>query len=162
VRQNNLRWAIVVAMIALTACSSSSKSNSPATSAAPTSTTAAAASATTTVSIGTTKFGQVLVNGTGKTAYIYDKDSAGTTKCTDACATVWPPLAVTGTATYGTGLAASMFSTITRSDGTRQLTVNGAPLYTYSGDTNTGDTTGQGLGDFYVAGSNGKMIGHGA
>jgi predicted lipoprotein with Yx(FWY)xxD motif len=104
--------------------------------------------------------GQVLVNGAGKTAYIYDKDSVGTTKCTDACATVWPPLAVTGTATYGTGLAASMFSTITRPDGTKQLTVNGAPLYTYSGDTKTGDTTGQGLGDFYVAGSNGKMIGH--
>jgi len=160
VRRHNLCGAIVVAVITLTACSSSSKSSSPATSAAPTPTTAAPASAKTTVSIGTTTLGQVLVNGAGKTAYIYDKDSVGTTKCTDACATVWPPLAVTGTATYGTGLAASMFSTITRPDGTKQLTVNGAPLYTYSGDTKTGDTTGQGLGDFYVAGSNGKMIGH--
>ena len=53
-------------------------------------------------------------------------------------------VAVTGTPTFGTGLTASMFSTITLSDGTKQLTVNGSPLYTWQGDTKAGDATGQG------------------
>jgi predicted lipoprotein with Yx(FWY)xxD motif len=141
-----------VAVIALAACSSSSKSAaSPPTSAAP-------VSGGVTVSIGTTKLGKVLVNSAGRTLYVSAKDAGGSTKCTGECALAWPPVGVTGTATYGIGLSASMFSTITRPGGTKQLAVNGKPLYTYSGDTNAGDTTGQGLGDFNVEGSNGNKI----
>jgi len=160
VRRSKVRYitrALAVA-IALAACSSSSKSATPPTSAA-SSTTVTTVPAPT-VSVRRTPLGTVLVNNAGRTLYRYDKDSAGTSKCTDACASVWPPLAPSGTATYGTGLRPAMFSTITRADGTKQLAVNGSPLYTYSGDQRAGDTTGQGLGDFYVVGSNGNMIGH--
>jgi predicted lipoprotein with Yx(FWY)xxD motif len=150
--------ALAVAVsVALAACSSSSKASSPASSAART-TVSAASSAT--VSVRHTHLGNVLVNSAGRTLYRYDKDTAGTSKCTDACTTVWPPLAVSGTLTYGANLRPAMFSTITRPDGTKQLAVNGSPLYTYSGDLRPGDTSGQGLGDFFVAGSNGNMIGH--
>jgi predicted lipoprotein with Yx(FWY)xxD motif len=136
----------VAATLMLAACSSSSKSVTPTTSPAAT------------VSIRSTRLGNVLVNGAGRTLYLYDKDSAGTSKCTDPCTTVWPPLAASGTPTYGSGLRAAMFSTITRPDGTKQLAVNHLPLYTYSGDIKAGDTTGQDLGDFFAAGPNGTTI----
>jgi Secreted repeat of unknown function len=41
-----------------------------------------------------------------------------------------------------------MVGTTTRSDGNPQVTYNGHPLYTYSGDQNPGDTNGQGLTNF--------------
>lgn len=34
---------------------------------------------------------------------------------------------------------------ITRTDGTRQLTIDGLPLYTYAGDSKPGSTAGQGV-----------------
>jgi predicted lipoprotein with Yx(FWY)xxD motif len=149
----------VLAALAAAACSSSSK---PATSATspPGSTVTTSAATGATVSIGTSHLGKVLVNQAGRTLYIYDKDTPGVTKCTGQCPLAWPPVVATGTATYGAGLSASMFSTLKRPDGSRQVTVNGLPLYTYTGDAKAGDATGQGLGDFYAAGSNGKMIGH--
>ena len=161
-RRTNVQLAalLLLAPASLGACASSSKSSPAATSAPPV--TRAAPTAHSTVSTGTTKLGKVLVNGGGMTLYLYDKDSPGTTKCAGVCSSVWPPLVVTGAVTYGGGLSASMFSTITRADGTKQLAVNGRPLYTYTGDLERGDTTGQGNGDFYVAGADGKMIGHAA
>ena len=54
------------------------------------------------------------------------------------------------TPTYGAGLSAAMFSTITRSDGTKQLAVNGKPLYGWIADKQPGDTTGQGVNGFHV------------
>jgi predicted lipoprotein with Yx(FWY)xxD motif len=41
--------------------------------------------------------------------------------------------------------------TITRDDGTRQVTLNGLPLYTFAGDAAAGDTTGQGKQGFWWA-----------
>jgi len=148
----------ITVTVALAACSSSSKAAPPPTSGAALTTVTAASSAT--VSARSTHLGNVLVNRAGRTLYLYDKDAPGTSKCADACTTVWPPLAVSGTPTYGAGLRPTLFSTIARPDGTKQLAVNGLPLYTYSGDLAPGDTSGQDLGDFFVAGANGKMIGH--
>lgn len=142
-------------VLVLAACSGSSKSASSATTSV---TSTPVTSVSMTVSIGTTKLGRVLVNSAGRTLYMYDKDTGGFSKCSGACVTVWPPLVVTGPPTFGAGLSASMFSTITRSEGTKQLVVDGHPLYTYSGDTKAGDTTGQGLGDFFVVGPTGKRI----
>jgi predicted lipoprotein with Yx(FWY)xxD motif len=164
--QQTLRYLTVAALAALTlvACSSSAKSSatttptSPATSyGAPTPTTTgttSAGSTTTkaTVSTATTKLGTVLVDSEGKTLYTSSGDTKpGTSSCTGSCATIWPPLAVTGAATYGAGLTASKFTTITRSDGTKQLAYNGKPLYTFASDAKPGDTTGQGVGGFTVA-----------
>ncbi len=166
--RSGLRCVVVAALaaIACAACSSSSKSSSPTTqpAAAPTTiatapTTASASTpssgvtdANVTVAIATTKLGKVLVDRNGMTLYTSAGDtSPGTSSCTGQCAAVWPPLAVSGTATYGTGLTASKFTTITRSDGTTQLAYNGKPLYSFASDSAPGDTSGQGVGGFSVA-----------
>jgi len=90
------------------------------------------------------------------TLYIYAKDPGnGTSTCTGQCLSVWPPATVTGTPTYGTGTPpASDFKV----SATKQLVVNGFPLYTFTSDKAPGDTTGQGIGDFYVVGADGKKI----
>jgi predicted lipoprotein with Yx(FWY)xxD motif len=104
-----------------------------------------------TVSIRTASLGKVLVDKKGLTLYIWDKDAtAGNSTCTGACSTVWPPVTVTAMHTYGARLTASMFSVIIRADGTKQLAVNGKPLYTFASDTKPGDVKGQGVNGFHA------------
>src|SRR5207244_8148602 len=84
----------------------------------------------------------ILVNAQGITLYRYDRDSAGTSNCTGSCATVWPPLAAAvGTPTAGSGVT-GMLATISRADGSKQVTYNGMPLYTFEQDAQAGDATG--------------------
>ena len=85
------------------------------------------------------------------TLYIWDKDTTpGKASCTGQCAQAWPPLYVTGTAAVGAGLTAAMFSTVTGPNGSKQLAVNGKPLYRWQADKAAGDTTGQDVNSFYV------------
>ena len=80
------------------------------------------------------------------TLYKFSADSAGKSACNGTCATAWPPVTVaTGSTPKGGSGAGGTFGTITRSDGTRQVTYNGDPLYTFSGDSAAGDTNGQNL-----------------
>src|SRR5437879_5201012 len=80
----------------------------------------------------------ILVNAQGMTLYRYDKDTAGTSNCTGSCASVSPPLtAVGGTPTGGPGVTGKL-ATISRADGTKQVTYNGASLYTFQQDTKPG------------------------
>ena len=86
----------------------------------------------------------------GITLYRYDKDSAGTSNCTGSCATVWPPLAAAGgTLTGGSGVTGTL-ATISRADGSKQVTYNGMPLYTFQQDAKPGDATGDGVNSFHV------------
>jgi predicted lipoprotein with Yx(FWY)xxD motif len=156
-----------IAALALAACGSSSKSSSSktTTTSASTSTTAASATTTTaaaaaaTVATAQSSLGMILVDSKGMTLYVWDNDTtAGMSSCTGVCATAWPPLMATASPTYGAGLSAAMFSTITRADGTKQLAVNGKPLYLWMGDTKPGDTHGQGVNGFHVVGVNGQKI----
>lgn len=92
-------------------------------------------------------YGPILVNGDGLPLYIYSQDTqnGGTSACTDEeCVAEWPPLTTEGTATAGPGAIQSLLGTITREDGTIQVTYNGWPLYLYSGDTSSETTNGQG------------------
>jgi hypothetical protein len=66
--------------------------------------------------------------------------------CTGACASAWPP--VTGTATAAGSAKASDLGTITRSDGTKQVTYDGHPLYYFVGDSGPGTASGQGSDNF--------------
>ena len=166
------------AALALAACSSSSKSTSasggttapastapaataPAATTAPTTAASSSPSSTATVSSGmnATIGKAILVDSAGMTLYVWDKDTTpGKASCTGVCATAWPPLYATGTPTYGTGLSAAMFSTVTGPNGGKQLAVNGKPLYLWSADKKAGDATGQGVNGFYVVGVNGQKI----
>jgi predicted lipoprotein with Yx(FWY)xxD motif len=98
--------------------------------------------------------GQIVTTGTGMTVYRYDADSAKPSKsnCTGGCASAWPPVLVTGSAMpQVTGVSSSLVGEVTRSDGSKQLTLDGWPLYTYAGDSSAGATSGQGSGGVWWA-----------
>jgi predicted lipoprotein with Yx(FWY)xxD motif len=167
-RTSRLRFFAVaaVAALALAACSSSDKTASPATN--PTSTTAAETPTTSTVppttagpktvSLASSSLGQILVDSKGMTLYIDENDKPGAPACTAACLAAWPPLAAPAAPTFGPGLDASKFATVTAADGTKQLAVDGFPLYLWVNDTKAGDVTGQGVNGFYVVGADYKKV----
>jgi predicted lipoprotein with Yx(FWY)xxD motif len=101
-----------------------------------------------TVGVASTGLGQVLVDSQGRTLYLFQKDSGTTSACTGACAASWPPLRATGQPTVGGGANASLLGTAPRSDGGPQVTYNGHPVYTFTGDHKAGDTNGQGVNAF--------------
>jgi predicted lipoprotein with Yx(FWY)xxD motif len=84
---------------------------------------------------------QVLVDSQGMTLYWFAIDTPSKSNCSGQCATYWPP--VKGPLTAGSGVTGTL-GTITRSDGTKQATYMGHPLYTYIGDKSPGQATGNG------------------
>jgi predicted lipoprotein with Yx(FWY)xxD motif len=113
----------------------------------------------TAVKSGDTSLGNVLVSPSGLTMYALTTDTMTNSTCTGACAQVWPPVLVGNGWKAAPGLDRSLFSTITRSDGSRQLVAGQWPLYTFSGDTKPGDVNGEGSGGvWFAAGVNGKLV----
>jgi len=134
------------AMSATDTPAATSSGSASSTMAADTPTAAAMASGPVTVNVSKNgKYSAFLVDGKGMTLYLFTQDSPGKTTCYDQCATYWPPLLTSGTPTAGTGVDASKFGTVTRTDGTTQVTYNGWPLYYFAKDKQPGDTTGDGV-----------------
>jgi predicted lipoprotein with Yx(FWY)xxD motif len=131
------------------ACSSSSSSGSAASSAPAAGSSNAGASTTGTV-IKTTagSTGAFLTDKSGRAVYLWVKDPMGKSVCSGACASAWPPVTATGTVTAGGSVKASDLGTITRSDGTKQVTYDGHALYYYVGDSGAGQVNGQGSDNF--------------
>ncbi|MER5748545.1 SCO0930 family lipoprotein [Streptomyces sp. NPDC002088] len=98
------------------------------------------------------ELGKVLTDSTGLTLYRFDDDTAEPPKsnCDGDCATAWPPVPADD-ATAGAGIDKALLGEVTRSDGTKQLTVAGWPAYRYAKDTKAGDSTGQGVGGKWYA-----------
>jgi predicted lipoprotein with Yx(FWY)xxD motif len=88
--------------------------------------------------------GRMLVDAQGRTVYLFKKDAGTKSACTGACATAWPPVLASSAPAAGAGVKASLLGTAVRSDGQRQVTYNGHPLYLYAGDQAPGDTNGEG------------------
>lgn len=107
-----------------------------------------------------TSLGNLVVDGNGRTLYRFDKDSPTPSKttCTGPCQDTWPPEIVSpGGKVYANGVAASAVGSVTRPDGTTQLTIGGWPVYLFSGDHAAGDTKGQGVnGTWFVVAPDGK------
>jgi predicted lipoprotein with Yx(FWY)xxD motif len=135
---------IATAMLAVAACSSAAPS------AAPVGGGAAGGTATAVDASNTPNFGMVLTGPNGMTLYTHAGDSATSSTCVGACATAWPPLTSTGQPTAGPGVTGKL-GTLTRSDGTTQVTYAGLPLYYWQGDSKAGDVTGDGVNGFAVA-----------
>jgi predicted lipoprotein with Yx(FWY)xxD motif len=171
------RLALLVAgLLVIAACGTDAdggtSETTTATSAAEEATTTAAAEETTTsapseattsaamaegVHTADTDLGSILVDAEGFTLYIFTNDTEGASNCNEGCIENWP--AVPGDTPVGSGLDASLFSTITRADGSAQLAVNGMPLYRYTPDEAPGDINGQGVGGvWFVVGADGTMI----
>jgi len=91
--------------------------------------------------------GKVLIDAAGMPLYVNDQDGAGMPTCNGACAAIWKPLTVTGTPT-GTGVSGKL-GVVQRSDGSRQVTLAGRPLYTFVADS-SGAVTGNGVHDQFA------------
>jgi predicted lipoprotein with Yx(FWY)xxD motif len=140
--------AIPLVALVVAGCGSSSSSSSSGGASASTAPPKTASGAPATIGVANTGLGKVLVDAQGRTVYLFKKDSGTTSACTGACASAWPPVRANGKPTAGSGANASMIGTTARSDGAGQVTYNGHPVYTFSGDQKPGDTTGQGVTAF--------------
>jgi predicted lipoprotein with Yx(FWY)xxD motif len=135
---------LVVALI-VAGCGSSSSRSSSVTSAAP----AASVSASgISVSMTSGSHGGYLTGPTGHAVYLWDADTNGKSMCSGACAKAWPPVIAKGAAVAMHGVNASDLGTITRSDGAKQVTYKGHPLYYFVEDSSAGMTKGQGSDSF--------------
>ncbi|PSJ24280.1 hypothetical protein B7P34_34245 [Streptosporangium nondiastaticum] len=106
--------------------------------------------------------GSVVADSAGMTLYRFDKDTAQppASMCDGDCAKAWPPVPA-GDATAASGIGAAV-GEVQRSDGTKQLTLAGWPVYRYAKDTAPGDTKGQGVGGTWSAfAPDGKKAGGG-
>jgi predicted lipoprotein with Yx(FWY)xxD motif/predicted small secreted protein len=109
------------------------------------------------------KLGMILAAGPRQlTVYLFEGDKGATSNCSGACASLWPPVTTSGSpGVHGQAVAANL-GTITRSDGTKQVTYKGHPLYYFTRDKDSGDAYGQGIKAFgaswYVLAPSGRKI----
>jgi predicted lipoprotein with Yx(FWY)xxD motif len=109
------------------------------------------------------KLGTVLAAG-GKhlTVYMFEGDRGASSSCVGACAHVWPPVITSGAPTASGGAVAGDIGTITRPDGTMQVTYRGHPLYWFARDGDVSDAYGQGVMGFgaswYVLSPTGSKV----
>lgn len=163
-RRAALIWIVAAAAVAVAGCGSGSDSSQSGTYGKSSSTASGPTSAQdhAAVELSSTKLGDILVDGDGRTLYLFEADKGTTSTCDGECAVAWPPLTTTGKPTAGDGVAASKLGTTKRSDGTTEVTYNGHPLYFYAGDSAPGDTNGQGIDGFgaewYVLSAAGDKI----
>jgi predicted lipoprotein with Yx(FWY)xxD motif len=101
-----------------------------------------------TVRVSQSKLGRILVDGRGRSLYLFEKDRRGKSSCNGACATAWPPLLASGKPRAGAGVKASLLGRTKRKDGRWQVTYNRHPLYTFVKDTKKGQTKGEGIDAF--------------
>jgi predicted lipoprotein with Yx(FWY)xxD motif len=155
----NFNSLIAIATILVLFTTACSKSNSSAPKPATPSVTGVQLTANAT-------FGNILTDNTGRSLYFFADDAAGTSTCIGGCAVTWPVF-YQANPTIGTGLSASDFSKITRTDGTMQTTYKGWPVYYYTGDSKAGDVKGDafvnlwfvGKADYSVMVSDAQLVG---
>jgi predicted lipoprotein with Yx(FWY)xxD motif len=157
------RWlAIVGATVAIAMVAagcggktSSSSSSAPASS-------SATANGGATVAVKGSTLGAILVDGKGRTLYLFEKDQGTTSSCYGACAGGWPPYTTNGARRAGAGVSASLLGTTTRTDGKTEVTYHGHPLYYFAGDRKPGDSNGEGLkafgAEWYVLSAAGNKV----
>ncbi|MFZ0089750.1 MAG: hypothetical protein WAL63_09610 [Solirubrobacteraceae bacterium] len=157
--------ALVGVALVVAACGSSSTgSSSSAAASAPTTSATVSRAAATGAVIGTAKGpGGIYLTGTsGKALYLWVADSNGKSSCSGACAQVWPPVVTKAKPVASHGVSAGDLALVTRSDGTKQVTYKGHPLYYFVQDSAAGTTKGQGSDSFgakwWLVGPSGSAI----
>ena len=152
--------AALVALLLLVGCGSGSNSANTSTSGSSTMKPSAGVATVKTASV--SGLGTILVDGQGRTLYLFQRDTGPASTCNGACIAAWPAVTPHGTPSAAGGVSAGKLAVTKRSDGTTQVTYAGHPLYYYAGDAAAGETNGQGLNAFgakwYVMGANGSTI----
>jgi predicted lipoprotein with Yx(FWY)xxD motif len=167
--QHGCRLAVLTALglLALAGCggSSSPSGSSPSTPAPSTQAPSSSSAATVQVSTKTVSgLGPVLVDAQGRTLYMFTPDKHEKVTCSGACATVWPPVKLSGgeKAVAAGEAKSSLLGSDPGPEGGQVVTYAGWPLYTYVGDSAAGSASGQALntngGLWYVLSPAGKVI----
>jgi predicted lipoprotein with Yx(FWY)xxD motif len=98
---------------------------------------------TTTITVAQNKtWGPTLTLMGGDTLYRLTKDSTDKSTCTGKCATIWVPVVLAAGEKKPVGMGVSHLGSFTRAAGVRQVTYEGIPLYTFTGDKKAGQVTG--------------------
>ncbi len=141
--------ALTVALIAA-GCGSSASGSAYSAGAYGSAAVASARSATaaTRVGVASSRLGRIIVDGKGRTLYLFEKDKRGRSACYGQCATYWPPLITHGKPVARPGVKRSLLGTTRRANGSQQVTYAGHPLYRFALDAKPGQTNGEGLNDF--------------
>jgi predicted lipoprotein with Yx(FWY)xxD motif len=155
--------ALLVVPLALlaAACGSSSSSSSHSTPAATPTTSAQPGInriATQRVPEG---IGAVLVNGEGRTLYVYLPEKGGKVKCVGGCASLWPRLSLArgGKPAITSAVHPALIGTVANPSGGNIITYAGWPLHTYTADSTHGSYKGQGYGgQWYMISPSGTII----
>jgi predicted lipoprotein with Yx(FWY)xxD motif len=119
-----------------------------------------AGGAATDLAVSDSPLGRIVVTGEKMTAYYFTEDTpdSGMSACAGDCLKAWPPITTTGATPSVAGVTGKV-GTITLADGTKQVTVNGRPLYLFAKDAKPGDLLGQGVGSvWYVLSPDGTMV----
>jgi predicted lipoprotein with Yx(FWY)xxD motif len=133
---------VVAAAVALSACGEDDDSSADAAS--------GSQSADAIVSVASVDdAGDVLVDADGHALYTADQEADGKVRCTASCAETWLPLTVSGDAELDDADVPGTLATVARPDGSDQVTLDGAPLYTFADDGGPGRVTGDGLSDSF-------------
>src|SRR5262245_57393954 len=64
-----------------------------------------------------TGLGRILVDGRGRSLYLFEKDRHGRSACSGVCAAYWPPLLANGKSIAINGAKRSLLGSIRRGDG---------------------------------------------
>lgn len=109
------------------------------------------------------RYGTVLFNGNHRAIYLFTKEQPGSRPaCFGACARAWPPVLTRDAPRAGAGAVPSRLGSVSRGDGSRQVTYRGRPLYFYIGDTAPGEITCQDVyefgGDWLLVAPNGRAV----
>ncbi len=96
----------------------------------------AAGAAAPTVELEQTGLGEILVDGSGHTLYLFTRDRHDKDSCAKVpgCLATWPALTTTRKPLAGPGVKSSLLGTIEFHGRLRQVTYAGHPLYTYAHD----------------------------
>ena len=89
-----------------------------------------------------------LTDAAGMSLYWFKKDNAGVSNCSGGCLEKWPAF-YQEKIMAPEGINSADFGTITRTDGKKQTTFRGYPLYYFANDKMAGDIKGQGLKDVW-------------
>jgi predicted lipoprotein with Yx(FWY)xxD motif len=165
-KTSRLAVALAAVSLVLAGCagsttdSGSTSDSGGSSSASATPSPSASAESSADLKVASTTLGDVVVDGKGMTVYFFDKDTAGsgTSACAGQCLVNWPPVPPAAATPAVDGVTGEL-GTITATDGSTQITLNGLPLYYFKGDSAPGDVNGQAVQNiWWVVSPTGEAI----
>ena len=112
------------------------------------------------ITTGPSQFGEILVDGEGRTLYFLVSDRQDVPTCVEACTGTWSPYPADPEGALGVSIDASMVGQVEHPDGITQVTYNGWPLYRFRDDAVPGDMNGHAaFNAFFAIGPNGGSVG---